>query len=109
MTNQLIDFAEYKRLRDNDTIEENEYKKLQQQENVGELYSRLLRLVEETANVVFALEIGVKRELAKAAGNDEITDHKVLALLTRSYERYSWKLHSQLQYMTNAALRKSHM
>ena len=80
MTNQLIDFAEYKRLRDNDTIEENEYKKLQQQENVGELYSRLLRLVDDTANVVFALENGVKRELAKAAGNDEITDHIVLAL-----------------------------
>ena len=109
MTNQLIDFAEYKRLRDNDTIEENEYKKLQQQENVGELYSRLLRLVDDTANVVFALENGVKRELAKAAGNDEITDHKVLALLTRSYERYSWKLHSQLQYMTNMAVRKTHM
>ena len=100
MTNQLIDFAEYKRLRDNDTIEENEYKKLQQQENVGELYSRLLRLVDDTANVVFALENGVKRELAKAAGNAEITDHKVLALLTRSYERKSWKLHSHIHLYT---------
>ena len=109
MTNQLINFAEYKRFREKETREKTEYKKLQQREDVGELYSRLLRLVDDTENVVLALENGVKRELAKAAGNDEITDHKVLALLTRSYERYSWKLHSQLQYMTNAALRESPM
>ena len=82
---------------------------MRRREDVGELYRRLVRLIDDTEKVVSALENGIKRELAKAAGNDEITDHKVLALLTRSYERYSWKLHSQLQYMTNAALRKSHM
>ena len=105
----LTNLAEYKRLRDNDKIQEHAYRKLRRREDVGELYRRLVRLIDDTEKVVFALENGVKRELAKAAGNDEITDHKVLALLTRSYERYSWKLHSQLQYMTNMAVRKTHM
>ena len=105
----LTNLAEYKRLRDNGKIQEHAYRKLRRREDVGELYRRLVRLIDDTEKVVFALDNGPKRELAKAAGNDEITDHKVLALLTRSYERYSWKLHSQLQYMTNIALRKTDM
>ena len=106
MSNKLTSFKEFGRFREQRRNRGSGRDILLAEERVRTIHANLVNLVHETEQLVKALGDGAQRELAAAAANNKITDQESLRMLTKIYERVSWRLHGQLKYMTHGAHRR---